>query len=244
MDPDFFQLIRLPLVAGDPATVFRQPNSVVLSQSRHGNISATPIRSARPSSPAGAIAPRTDTACETTTVSLKVTGVMRDLPHNTQLTGDVFFPNTSIADRIAARYEASLVRVTMAGALSAWRRAPILRMVIASMAPMLDRAVAPELRKFGIPARGSQVYGVHLTPFSQVHLSSVWLFAQHDAAGKLDDGLWRHRHRRADPAGRLLQFHESGHGPGHAAGAGNRAAQDRGRQPRASWSSSSWAKRC
>ena len=32
-------------------------------------------------------------------ITLKVTGVMRDLPHNTQLTGDVFIPNTSLADR-------------------------------------------------------------------------------------------------------------------------------------------------
>ena len=33
VDPGFFKLIRLPLVAGDPDTVFRQPQSLVLSQS-------------------------------------------------------------------------------------------------------------------------------------------------------------------------------------------------------------------
>ena len=33
VDPNFFQVIKLPLVAGDPAEVFRQPESVVLSQS-------------------------------------------------------------------------------------------------------------------------------------------------------------------------------------------------------------------
>ena len=32
VDPNFFNLIQLPLVAGDPDTVFRQPESVVLSQ--------------------------------------------------------------------------------------------------------------------------------------------------------------------------------------------------------------------
>ncbi len=32
VDPDFFAVIRLPLLAGDPGTVFRNPNSLVLSQ--------------------------------------------------------------------------------------------------------------------------------------------------------------------------------------------------------------------
>src|SRR5882757_9794888 len=33
VDPSFFQVIRLPLVAGDPTTVLAQPESIVLSQS-------------------------------------------------------------------------------------------------------------------------------------------------------------------------------------------------------------------
>ena len=32
VDPDFFRVIKLPLVAGDPARVFAQPDSIVLSQ--------------------------------------------------------------------------------------------------------------------------------------------------------------------------------------------------------------------
>ena len=35
VDPNFLQMIRLPLVAGDPATVFARPESVVLSET-HG----------------------------------------------------------------------------------------------------------------------------------------------------------------------------------------------------------------
>jgi len=34
VDPNFFQLVKLPLVAGNPATLFSHPESVVLSQSR------------------------------------------------------------------------------------------------------------------------------------------------------------------------------------------------------------------
>src|SRR4051812_17944059 len=33
VDPNFLQTIKLPLVKGDPATVFRDPESVVLSES-------------------------------------------------------------------------------------------------------------------------------------------------------------------------------------------------------------------
>jgi putative ABC transport system permease protein len=33
-------------------------------------------------------------------------GVMRDLPHNTQLSGDVFIPNTSSADPVSPRRKA------------------------------------------------------------------------------------------------------------------------------------------
>ena len=32
VDPDFFQVIKLPLIAGNPAEVFRQPESIVLSE--------------------------------------------------------------------------------------------------------------------------------------------------------------------------------------------------------------------
>ena len=32
VDPNFLQVIRLPLVAGDPASVFAKPESVVLSE--------------------------------------------------------------------------------------------------------------------------------------------------------------------------------------------------------------------
>ncbi len=36
VDPNFFQVIKLSLLAGDPATVFRQPESIVLSQTAAG----------------------------------------------------------------------------------------------------------------------------------------------------------------------------------------------------------------
>ena len=44
---------------------------------------------------------------------------MRDLPHNTQLAGDVFIPNTSKADPMDRDYKTKLVRHSTVGAM--WR---------------------------------------------------------------------------------------------------------------------------
>jgi putative ABC transport system permease protein len=171
VDPGFFKLIRLPFVTGDPATVFRQPNSVVLSQSAARKYfgDANPIGRTLLTG-RGNCAPA-DTVCETATIALTVTGIMRNLPHNTQLIGDIFLPNTSIADRIAQETKQAWLSSNGWGFV---RLAPGVdpARVVDSMTPLLDRVVAPELRKFGIPWKGSQVYEVHLTPFSQVHLTS------------------------------------------------------------------------
>jgi putative ABC transport system permease protein len=177
VDPGFFKLVPLPLVAGDPETVFRNPNSVVLSQSAARKYFGD-------ANPLGRILVTgrgdcaiTDPACQGQTISLKVTGVMRDLPHNTQLTGDVFFPNTSHADRMTLDDRQNWLNENGWGYI---RLAPGAdpNAVIAGMAPLLDRNVTPALRKFGeVAGSGSQHYIIHLTPFAQVHLtSSRWLY--------------------------------------------------------------------
>ena len=176
VDPGFFKLIPLPLVTGDPGTVFRQPESVVLSQSAARKYfgDADPIGRTIVTGRGDCVG--TDTACQAATVSLKVTGVMRDLPHNTQLTGGIFIPNTSIADRTSKEMKQEWFSQNGWGFVSL---APGVdpHAIPASMAPLLDRAVTPELRKFNIKISGSQSYHVHLTPFAQVHLnSSQWLF--------------------------------------------------------------------
>jgi putative ABC transport system permease protein len=175
VDPGFFKLIRLPLVTGDPDVVFRQPQSLVLSQSAahkyFGN--ANPIGRII-TTKAGCV--DTDAECRSQIVSLKVTGVMRDLPHNTQLTGDVFLPNTSIADRTSQGMKHDWFSESGFGYV---RLAPGTdpNAVVTAMAPLLDRNVTPALRKFGVTDRGSQAYVIHLTPFAQVHLgSSRWQY--------------------------------------------------------------------
>ena len=99
VDPNFLQVIPLPLVEGDPRTALAQPENLVISQSAarkyFGN--ADPIGKTLTTGRGGC---DQDTVCANTTVALKVVGVMRDLPHNTQLDFDFLMPNTSLADRI------------------------------------------------------------------------------------------------------------------------------------------------
>jgi putative ABC transport system permease protein len=176
VDPGFFKVIRLPLVSGDADAVFREPQSVVLSESAarkyFGN--ADPI--GRIITTGRSDCTDIDAACQSQIISLKVTGVMADLPHNTQLTGDVFLPNTSIADRTALDMKKCWFCENGFGFVSL---APGVdpQKLVAAMAPMLDRSVTPELRRFGITTKGSKSYAIHLTPFTQVHLnSSQWRF--------------------------------------------------------------------
>ena len=99
-----------------------------------------------------------------------VTGVMRDLPHNTQLTGDMFLPNTSIADRTSQDAKQDWFCNNGWGYVSLAPGADP-DAVIASMAPMLDRSVDPGTKKIRYHRHvAARFYDVHLTPFTQVHL--------------------------------------------------------------------------
>ncbi|HEY7887187.1 MAG TPA: ABC transporter permease [Steroidobacteraceae bacterium] len=175
VDPDFFKIIRLPLVKGDAGSVFRQPQSVVLTQSvaRKYFGDADPI--GRTVTVAEGNCTAAAAACPQ--ISLRVTGVARDLPHNTQLVGDAFIPTTSLANPIPESTRQdwlsengfAYVRLAQGVAPAAVARA---------VAPIFDQDVTPVLSRYaGFHVRGSQVYEAHLTPFTQVHLnSSQWQF--------------------------------------------------------------------
>lgn len=176
VDPNFFGIMRLPLVAGSPDTVFRQPESVVLSQSAVKKYFGAADPMGRFLTASTAACDAKNTACQNETVALRVTGIVKNLPHDTQLTGDVFIPDTSRADRSWDQLkhdwfsENGWGYVTLAPGVDP-------AVVVARMAPLLNRSVTPMLRKYGLRIRGSQAYSVHLTPFTRVHLDSAqWRF--------------------------------------------------------------------
>jgi len=155
VDPNFFQLIALPFAEGNPATVLIKPESVVLSKAAAQKYFGT-------SDPVG----------RTVTLQgshlLTVTGVIRDLPHNTQLVADIVLPNTSAADTLT-QSEKTKGWLDAAG-YGYVKLAPgaLPDVVLAKAKPILDRNV--DVRKyFDIP--GSKFLQLSLTAFRNVHLT-------------------------------------------------------------------------
>jgi putative ABC transport system permease protein len=176
VDPNFLQVIRLPLVAGDPAVALSQPESIVVSQSfaRKYFGTANPIGkilAVNPDHSDGCTA--NDSACLNATYPLRVTGVLRDVPHNTQLLADIIVPDTSRSDGMSQQEKASdwLANDFAFGYVELAPGASP-EAVVAQIVPLLDRLV--DLKKFGFNGRLSQVEmdRFYLTPFRDVHLTS------------------------------------------------------------------------
>ena len=62
--------------------------------------------------------------CQAQQQALVVTGILQDLPHNTQFEADVMIPNTSAAVRINQEMRENWLWLRRAGAMSAWRPGP------------------------------------------------------------------------------------------------------------------------
>lgn len=174
VDPNFFSVIELPLVRGNPSRVLAQPESVVISQSMahkfFGN--ADPIGQILHVAPSRNDAcEANDRACLSATYPLQVTGILRDLPYNTQLVADFVVPNTSRADQLSPREKAhdwtasdfdfGYVRL---------RPGVTPATVLSKLNVILDRSFDP--KEFGIHLSLSQLEQFHLTPFRNAHLVS------------------------------------------------------------------------
>lgn len=176
VDPNFLQVIPLPLISGDPRLVLAHPESVVLSQSvaRKYFGGADPIgkfiSTLRPPCPPSA------TTCDNSTVPLKVSGVMRDLPHNTQLYIDMLVPNTSIVDRIDQQTKHNwLMNYSTFGYVKLAPGADPAQL-LAKFKPVVDRSV--DLSPYtNVKLSGSQVEEVRLVRFRDAHLTTDRYYA-------------------------------------------------------------------
>jgi putative ABC transport system permease protein len=171
VDPNFFQVIKLPLVSGDPATALAEPESIVLSQSMARKYfgRSNPVgRILQVSGVAPFECQPNDNSCFSATHTLRVTGVLRDLPHNTQLIADFVMPNTSQADELTPAEKEGAWTATL-GNISYIKLAPGTNQekVLDELRPTLDRSV-----KTGSTLTGSQLEHYSLTPFRDVHLTS------------------------------------------------------------------------
>jgi putative ABC transport system permease protein len=171
VDPNFFQVIKLPLAEGDPTQVLAQPESVVLSQSiarkYFGN--ADPLGRIVTVTGSGIMCDRSDAACLTAAHPLTVTGVLRDLPPNTQLAADLIVPNTSQADELPVAFREQAWFSTN-GSFNYVALAPGAdpNQVLAKLEPVLDQIIKAD------PSgeRPSELEQYHLTRFWDAHLTS------------------------------------------------------------------------
>ncbi len=155
VDPNFFQMIKLPLVAGSPTRVLAQPESVVLSETTARKYFGTADPIGRVITVSGSHA-------------LKVTGILRDLPHNTDLFADLVIPNTSKADPMSSVGMASWLNDQGWGYVK-FAPGTDLQRVTALLKTITDRSI--DVKKLlNVDLHGSDIVKVHLTPIRSVHL--------------------------------------------------------------------------
>jgi len=171
VDPNFLQVVPLPLISGDPRAALSNPESVILSQSTARKYFGGENPIGKTIAVLKPPCPPTAATCDNSTVPLRVTAVMRDLPHNTQLVADLMIPNTSIVDRIDQQAKRCWVCNNNSFGYVILAPGADPAQVIAKLKPILDRSV--DLSAFTtIKIPGSQILQPRLVPFRDAHLTT------------------------------------------------------------------------
>jgi len=158
VEPNFFQMIKLPLVKGDPVTALSKPASLVVSE-------ATAKKFFGAANPIG----RNVLLAGKST--LVVTGVLRDLPHNTHLVVpgmDLMMPIGSPADQMPPQARNAWLNIGGTGYVKLSPKAD-LAAVQAKLIPILDKNIDVK-KQMNMDMRGSQILDLHITPFRGIHL--------------------------------------------------------------------------
>lgn len=165
VDPNFFTTIRLPFIEGDPRSALSEPESVVLSQSAAKEYFGDTDPMGRALTTNRRSCPKDAAACRGQIIELRVTGVVRDLPQNTQLSGDVFIPVASLADSSTSERQnwtdlAWYTYVILAPGVQP-------ETVLAAMPSVLNQDLTPAVT--GVPWPGGKVYSLHIARASPIH---------------------------------------------------------------------------
>jgi putative ABC transport system permease protein len=174
VDSNFFRVLRIPLLRGDPALALSQPESVVLSESMARKYfgGADPMgKILRVSGKLIDFCAPHDSSCYGVVHPLTVTGVMRDLPHATQLIADFIVPNGSQADEITQTEKDTFWGAPL-GVYAYVELAPgaSRSRILAALDPLLDASV--DLKDLGVHVPGSVAERYSLIPFRDVHLDN------------------------------------------------------------------------
>jgi putative ABC transport system permease protein len=169
--PNFFDIIQLPLIEGNRATLLAEPESAVVTER-----AARKYFGAKPALgqmlKVGGVCEwgnQDSSGCIVHEATVKVTGVLRDLPHNTQLGGDVFIPNTSRANPMAQKARENWLASNGWGYVEL-RPGTDPDIVTAKLPALIDRNLDPRKRA-GLALKGHEMMRLHLNPFRDDHLS-------------------------------------------------------------------------
>ena len=170
VDPNFFQVIKLPLVSGNSASVLADPDSVVLSEKISRKYFGGTPALGKTITISDEKCDEVGQNCQTRKNLLVVTGILRDLPHNTQLAADLVMSNLSKADPNDQENKVNWLNFSTWGYV---QLAPGANpdQVTATLRTLLNQSVNPS-RMIKLKVSGSQLMGAHLTPFVDDHLSS------------------------------------------------------------------------
>jgi putative ABC transport system permease protein len=169
-DPNFLQMIRLPLVAGDAASVLARPDSAVLSRTAARRYFGNAPPLGKTIAISGQKCDAMKQSCELQQQVLVVTGILRDLPHNTQFQADVIVPNNSGATPLDQEARENWL---WSNGWSYVRLAPAAdpNVVTAKFKAVIDRDVNPG-KQMGVRKKGSDVLATYLVPLVDAHLST------------------------------------------------------------------------
>jgi len=164
VDPNFFRLIELPLIEGDPRRVLADPASVVLSQSEARRYfgDANPVGRTLTIGGLGIGCEPSDSACLEKARPFIVSGVLRDLPDDTQLVADIVVSDAyQTAQAQAHSLDYGYVRLAPGADPGT---------VLGQVRSILDRSFDPH--KFGVDQTASDLEQQLLLPFRDAHLTS------------------------------------------------------------------------
>ena len=161
VDPNFFQIIKLPFAEGDPSAALSRPESIVLSQATARAFF-------------GAANSIGKTVLLGGSHALTVTGVLRDLPHNTHLAIAMIIPNTSKADAMGFSADRNKWMSQWFNTGAGFEYIKLLPhadlgAVKKQLPAMIDRHA--DVKAADIDMRGHDAIHLHLTPFRRVHLA-------------------------------------------------------------------------
>ena len=170
VDPNFLQIIKLPLVQGTAAAALAQPDSIVLSQARARKYFGDAPAMGKMLVMSAQYCDASNENCEIRRQNLTVTGILRDLPHNTQLVADLMMSNASDLAPITSELRINWTYFSGWGYV---RLAPGAdpAAVTRKISAIFDRSFDPT-KQLHIKLKGSQIIEPHLTRFLDDHLST------------------------------------------------------------------------